>query len=164
MNGLICLWLHRYQSQKLQSAFFPLFLNICIQLAAQVLVVAGRIQFPDQRSNPDPLHWELRVLATGPPAKPLQMDLDAFIFIRYSVGLSIPYTQVLHLQENFLYYLFVNSFFHPLLETNFFSPKTTISQLLKPLNKSFIFLIFFSYFLPLFLQSYVLGDFIAFIF
>ena len=27
------------------------------------------ISFPDQGSNPGPLHWELRVLPTGPPGK-----------------------------------------------------------------------------------------------
>ena len=33
------------------------------------LVAACEIQFPDQGSNPDPLHWEHRILATGPPGK-----------------------------------------------------------------------------------------------
>ena len=32
-----------------------------------LLVVTCGILFPDQGSNPDPLHWECRVLATGPP-------------------------------------------------------------------------------------------------
>ena len=32
-------------------------------------VVARGIQFPDQGSNPGPLHRELGVLATGPPGK-----------------------------------------------------------------------------------------------
>ena len=34
-----------------------------------LFVVACGIQFPDQGSNLQPLHWEHRVLATGPPAK-----------------------------------------------------------------------------------------------
>ena len=34
-----------------------------------LLVVVCGIYFPDQGSNLGPLHWELRVLATGPPAK-----------------------------------------------------------------------------------------------
>ena len=34
-----------------------------------VLAAACGIQFFDQGSNPGPLHWELRVLATGPPGK-----------------------------------------------------------------------------------------------
>ena len=29
---------------------------------------------PDQESNPGPLHWELRVLATGPPGKSVQFS------------------------------------------------------------------------------------------
>ena len=33
------------------------------------LVVACGIQFPDQGSNPGPLHWEHGVPATGPPGK-----------------------------------------------------------------------------------------------
>ena len=33
------------------------------------LVVAHGIQFPDQGSNLGPLHWALKVLATGPPGK-----------------------------------------------------------------------------------------------
>ena len=33
------------------------------------LVMACGIQFPDQGSNPGPLPWEGRVLATGPPGK-----------------------------------------------------------------------------------------------
>ena len=35
-----------------------------------LLVAACRIQFPDRGLNPEPLHWELGVLATGPPRKP----------------------------------------------------------------------------------------------
>ena len=34
-----------------------------------ILVAVCGIQFPDQGSNPGPLHWEHRVLATGPPGK-----------------------------------------------------------------------------------------------
>ena len=33
------------------------------------LVAECRIQFPDQGSNPGPLHWEHGVLTTGPPGK-----------------------------------------------------------------------------------------------
>ena len=35
-----------------------------------VLVVACAIKFPDQSSNPGPLHWERGVLAIGPPGSP----------------------------------------------------------------------------------------------
>ena len=37
----------------------------------QALVAAGGILFPEQQLNPGPLHWELRVLAMGPPGKSL---------------------------------------------------------------------------------------------
>ena len=37
----------------------------------KLLIVACRIQFPDQGSNLSPLNWEHRVLATGPPGKSL---------------------------------------------------------------------------------------------
>ena len=36
-------------------------------------LVAGRgIRFPEQGSDPGPLHWDLSVSATGPPEKSLQ--------------------------------------------------------------------------------------------
>ena len=38
-----------------------------------LLVVACGIQFPDQGSNLSSLHWEPKVLATGPPAKSRQV-------------------------------------------------------------------------------------------
>ena len=37
--------------------------------ACKLLVVACGIWFPDQGSNPGPLHWESGVLPTGPPRK-----------------------------------------------------------------------------------------------
>ena len=37
--------------------------------ACGLLAVVCRIQFPDQGLNPGPLHWEHRVLTTGPPGK-----------------------------------------------------------------------------------------------
>ena len=36
-------------------------------VGAQELLVTA--QFPDQGSNPDPVHWELSVLVTRPPGK-----------------------------------------------------------------------------------------------
>ena len=41
--------------------------------ACELLVAACGIQFPDQGSNPGPLHWECGVLATGPPGKSPRM-------------------------------------------------------------------------------------------
>ena len=37
--------------------------------ACELLVAACGIQFPDQELNLGPLHWELGILATGPPGK-----------------------------------------------------------------------------------------------
>ena len=34
-----------------------------------LLVVTGGIQFPDQGSNPGPLHWECGILTTGPTGR-----------------------------------------------------------------------------------------------
>ena len=45
----------------------------------QLLVAACEIQFPDQESNPSPLHWEHGVLATGLPGHP-----HLFIYVMYS--------------------------------------------------------------------------------
>ena len=39
--------------------------------ACGLLVAAYGIQFPDQGSNPGPLHWERGILTTGPPGKSL---------------------------------------------------------------------------------------------
>ena len=41
------------------------------------------LQFPDQGSNPFPLHWKLRVLTTGPPGKSLFLS---FFFFNYLLG------------------------------------------------------------------------------
>ena len=38
---------------------------------------------PDQGSNPVPLHWECRVLATEPPGKSLTFFFLIFIFYYY---------------------------------------------------------------------------------
>ena len=49
-------------------------------ITAWRIVGACGIKFPDQVLNPDPIHWEHRVLATGPPGKSpglfLEMDAD----------------------------------------------------------------------------------------
>ena len=43
--------------------------------ACKLLIAARGIHFPDQGSNPGPLHWEHRVLATGPPGNAPPSDL-----------------------------------------------------------------------------------------
>ena len=47
---------------------------------ADSLVVACGIQFPDQGSNPGPLHWEHGILPTGPPGKSRRLLLDSPCF------------------------------------------------------------------------------------
>ena len=49
------------------SSIFNTYLSVWLH---RVLVEACG-EFPDQGSNPSHLHWELRVLATGPPGKSL---------------------------------------------------------------------------------------------
>ena len=56
---------------KQRPCFPPLKKNCLFIWLCQVLVAAHGIQFPDQGLNPSPLHWELGVLATGPPGKSL---------------------------------------------------------------------------------------------
>ena len=41
----------------------------CFVAAGEILVAACGTYFPDQGSNPCPVDWELRVLATGPAGK-----------------------------------------------------------------------------------------------
>ena len=68
------------------------FLYLFIYLAAlgfscgmqDILVEACGIQFPDQGSNPGPLHWEHRVLITGSPGKsPLVFIIISVILLFY---------------------------------------------------------------------------------
>ena len=44
-----------------------------------VLVVAYRIQFPNQGSNPGPPHWKQGVLTPGSPGKSLVKSLSSFL-------------------------------------------------------------------------------------
>lgn len=76
----------------------------------------------------------------------LYVDIYVFIVVENSVHLSILETKILQLWEIFLDYFFVNSFSHPVLKINFFLELPLVSYW-KPLDKSFIILIFFSYFL-----------------
>ena len=55
-------------------------------------VVACRIQFPDQRSNPGPLHQQCQVLANGPPGKSpylifkwMMVDIKSLLYV-YFIG------------------------------------------------------------------------------
>ena len=49
--------------------FFFLIIFICLLAAPGFSFVACGIQFPDEGSNPGPLHQEHAVLDTGPPGK-----------------------------------------------------------------------------------------------
>ena len=58
-------------------------------VACKLLIAACSIQFPDQGSNPGPLHWECGVSTLGPPGKsprdiPFEclLDPDMFFFLR----------------------------------------------------------------------------------
>ena len=67
--------------------FFFFWLHWVLVVACEIFLVAARgIQFPDQGSNPGPLHQELRVLPTGPPGKSrfasILLTVFASIFIR----------------------------------------------------------------------------------
>ena len=62
----LVMWSNLYLPPK--TVLLNLLKYIFIRLY-QVLVAACRTQFPDQRANLDPLHWECRVLATRPPGK-----------------------------------------------------------------------------------------------
>lgn len=77
------------------------------------------------------------------------MDLHVVIVAGNSVGLSVLETYVLQLREIFLHYFIVNSSSYPLLKIIFFLEQPLVIYG-TPLNKFFIVLIFFSYFLPLF--------------
>ena len=52
-----------------------------------LLVVACGIQFPDQGSNLGPLHWEHRVLTTGPPRKSLIVVLICISLMTLNISL-----------------------------------------------------------------------------
>ena len=67
ITGLKIIRKEFYLGQNLILVILPC-LFLFLQLL-QVLVVAYRIQFPDQGLNLGPLHWEPGVLATGPPGK-----------------------------------------------------------------------------------------------
>ena len=56
-------------------------LRSLLQYAGSLVVACG-VSFPDQGSNPGPLHWELRVLTTEPARKsPLDVNLKAIALI-----------------------------------------------------------------------------------
>ena len=58
-------------------------------LAGWVSVAACRIQFPDQESNQNPLHWEIGVLTTGPSG--MSLEMKPLGIIRFRRGLdSVP--------------------------------------------------------------------------
>ena len=67
----LCLfaWLH----QVLAAACWMFDLHLwhagSLAMACERSVAACELQLPDQGSNPGPLNWEHRVLATGPPGK-----------------------------------------------------------------------------------------------
>ena len=69
------MWDLQLQPMDLQLQPMGSLPEVCgiFQLQHANLIATSRIQFPGQRSNWGPLHLELRVLATGPPGKSLQV-------------------------------------------------------------------------------------------
>ena len=45
-------------------------------MTCELFVAACGIQFPSQGANPGPLHWELEILAAGPPRESLNYTLS----------------------------------------------------------------------------------------
>ena len=63
-----------FHGQRSLASYNPWGLRVKHDLATKprpgkLLVVACGIVFPDQGLNPGSLHWECKVLATGPPGK-----------------------------------------------------------------------------------------------
>ena len=58
-----------YQAFVVAHGIFSLCCGGCLVAAGEILVAACGTYFPDQGSNPCPVDWELRVLATGPAGK-----------------------------------------------------------------------------------------------
>ena len=56
--------------------------------ACELLVAACRIKFPDQGSNPGPLHEQHGILTTGPPGKPLPTYFTYILLFSTSVAVS----------------------------------------------------------------------------
>ena len=77
MLQLLTVFISAYWKCRFLMVFFFIRLNIYLFIwphrvlaaACELLVAANGIEFPDQGSNPDPLLWERRALATGPPGK-----------------------------------------------------------------------------------------------
>ena len=61
--------------------------------ACELLVAVCGIWFPGQGSNPGPLHWECRVLATGPPGKSLHGPLTWILLPQPGLGYRLVQTQ-----------------------------------------------------------------------
>ena len=57
-----------------------LFIWLC-----QVFIAACGIWFPDQGLTLGPVHWEFRVLVTGPPGKSLVYNVAFFLFVMGSI-------------------------------------------------------------------------------
>ena len=75
-----------------------------------------RIQFPDQGSNPGPLHWEHGVLPTGPPGKSLFKS-----FAHFLVGLFV---SLLLSCKSYLYILILDPY--QICDLQIFSPISPI--------------------------------------
>ena len=86
--GLLHLW-QLFKKKKL-------FLWLCWVLAA-----ACGIQFPDQRSNPGPLHWKHGVLATGPPGKSLNYLINVLYLPHILAYFLTTRLKISHIRKEF---------------------------------------------------------------
>ena len=59
-----------------KNIYLFIWLHCVLVAVCELLIATCGVSFPDQGSNPDPLHWEYRVLATGPPGKSLNKLLN----------------------------------------------------------------------------------------
>ena len=72
--------------------------------AGSFLVAACGIQFPDQRWNPGPLHWERGFLTTGPPGKsPFRLLIVKYLLEEQIQNLLNFYLEIIALIFAFVY-------------------------------------------------------------
>ena len=85
--SVLMIW-EQYYSASFYTSLIFIFICLFMYLAEPclswglwtLLVEACGIWFPDQGLKPSPLHWECRVLATGPPGKS-----QVFLFFKFRI-------------------------------------------------------------------------------
>ena len=116
-------------------------------VACKLWVVACEILFSDQESNWGPLHWEHRVLSTGPPGKSLSNFWPSFFY-------SFTFHSSLQTQHQFApiscsLLLHGRTIFWVTQEQSFFFPFLLLSlELLHPLSLPLVMVLAFFSLLP----------------